>query len=164
MCQTAKNDYVLMKSNLIMPYSYLSYITHFAQKDLSTKMNEYVEASDYYKIEGGTLLHRHIDCPVALEAIIDSYWLQMRDLTTSVLQKTEKRKMLANGLLEIESGINAIESMITVKYEKIINKMLFYLSQIDIQKSFTLMYPLFAECMEYNFFPAYMDTWFTQTV
>ena len=47
--------------------------------------------------------------------------------------------------------------------DRLINKMLYYLSKVPVQKSFYSLTPRFRELVEYTRFADYMDTFFQMT-
>ena len=60
-------------------------------------------------------------------------------------------------------GKSPIEAQLQMSCDRLVNKMLYYLSKVSVQKSFYSLIPRFSELVEYTRFEDYMDTFFQMT-
>ena len=60
-------------------------------------------------------------------------------------------------------GQDPMDAQLEMSCDRLVNKMLYYLSQISIQKSFFSLIPRFKDLVEYSRFEGYMDNFFQKT-
>ena len=65
--------------------------------------------------------------------------------------------------MRIEDGNNIVKELLEVSYDKLINQILYMLSQLPLQYSFKLLQENFGDLSEYSRFPDHLNKWFDQT-
>ena len=70
---------------------------------------------------------------------------------------------LTEVVVTILYGYDPIDAQLEMSCDRLINKMLYYLSNVSVQKSFFSLIPRFKDLVEYTRFEGYMDTFFQMT-
>ena len=65
--------------------------------------------------------------------------------------------------IKMLQGQDPMDAQLEMSCDRLVNKMLYYLSQISIQKSFFSLIPRFKDLVEYSRFEGYMDNFFQKT-
>ena len=145
--------------------------------------------SDYYYLNGSTMMLKFMENPMQLEKMIDDYFSQKPVSILSTLFKiattvysnesksmimTEIKKKNAIAIENYQStsqkssffkilGNSVLEAQLDQSGDRIVNKILFYMSKIPIQFSIFTLSKKFHDLLTYNRFEDYLQNCFEST-
>ena len=101
--------------------------------------------------------------PAPKTALVEGDYKAPQILQVTALENKEPKFQEGEVKMEIKYGNNIVDELLEVSYDKLINQILYMLSQLPLQSSFKLLQKKFAELSEYSRFPDHLNKWFDQT-